>query len=80
VSILLEITIMKNAGYYWFWSVLLMLLIWTVFRYGYWVWVLDDENQWIRQDCFQRLVVAFGLFSSFVLVGLAGGFHQKQQG
>jgi hypothetical protein len=69
---------MKNAGYYWFWSVLPIMLIWAVFRYGAWLLFLDDENQVLRQDCFQRLVVAFGWLASFVLIGLAGGFHQRQ--
>ena len=69
----------KNFGWYVFWVMGYVLLLGTVWNWVLWAIVLAIADTETRIDAFQRLQVAFGWLSSYMLIGVAGGYHQKKQ-
>jgi hypothetical protein len=69
---------MRNFGYFCFWSVAYVMLLEVSWIWVLWAIVSATADTEARQDCFQRLLVAFGWLASYMLVGIAGGYHQKK--
>ena len=69
---------MKNFGWYLFWSVGYLMTLRVAGLWVIWVIVPITGDLEGRTDIFERLMVAFGWLSSYMLIGIAGGYHQKK--
>jgi len=69
---------MKNLGYLVFWSMPylgLLFIVWCTILWRTFAVVGDVES---RTVVFEYLVVGLGWLSNLMLIGIAGGYHQKK--